>query len=65
MTLGLGQWLRLLGLSVPNTSYRPRIQALDVSRLPARDIADLNLPVDVLSRLGARQAGEDRRRSYR
>lgn len=65
MTLGLDQWLRLLGNFFPGTGVSRAIPRLDLSRMAARDIADLNLPSDVLSRLEARRAGDLRHRGHR
>lgn len=67
MTLGLYQWWRLLGISGPGSvsGRRRRMARLDLSRLSSRDIADLNLPHEVLTKLGASQAEADRRRGYR
>lgn len=65
MTLGLDQWLRLLGNFLPGSGISRAIPRLDLSRLAPRDIADLNLPPDMLSRLEARRAGDLRHREHR
>mgnify|MGYP003382267016 CR=1 FL=1 len=65
MTLGLGQWLRLLGFFGRTSPLRHSVPPLDLKRLGARDIADLNLPQDVVTKLEAWHADEKRLRSFR
>jgi hypothetical protein len=64
MTLGL-EWLRLIALRFVTHGRRRALPRLDIERLSARDIADLNLPRSMLSRLDASEAEEQRRRVYR
>ena len=67
MTLGFTQWLRLLPSALfPGLASRRGIPPLRLSGLGARDVADLNLPPGMASRLSARSAAEDlRRRPFR
>ena len=59
MTLGLTHWLRLLSsVFVPGRVSGAELPQLDLTRLSARDIADLNLPPG----LAARREAEDLRR---
>jgi hypothetical protein len=63
MTLSLERMARhLLGILTVNGATRCRIPRLDLMTLNDRDLADLNLPADVRSRLtGQRSALETRR----
>jgi hypothetical protein len=71
MTIGFSRWLRAVACAarLPTCrsahSARSRITALDLRRLSARDLADLNLPEDVASRLVAQAAEEARRSAWR
>jgi hypothetical protein len=52
MTLSLEHMTRLLlGILTVNSAARARIPRLDLMALNDRDLADLNLPADVRSRL--------------
>lgn len=63
MTLSLERMARhLLGFLTVNGTSRARIPRLDLMALNDRDLADLNLPADVRSRLmGQRSILETRR----
>ena len=66
MTVGLSRWLRGFVCAVRFTSEqssREQPQRLDHLALSERDLADLNLPPHVASRLRARETIEDMRRS--
>jgi hypothetical protein len=68
MTIGFSRWLRAVACAarLPTChSARPRITAVDLRRLSVRDLADLNLPEDVASRLVAQAAEEARRSAWR
>lgn len=59
MTLGISHWLHLLSsVFVPGHAARGALPRLDLGRLSARDIADLNLPPG----MSARREAEDLRR---
>ena len=64
MTLSLERMARhLLGILMVNGAGRARIPRLDLMALNDRDLADLNLPADVRSRVvGQRTALDSRQR---
>ena len=62
MTLSLERMARLFhGILTVNGAGRCRIPRLDLSALNDRDLADLNLPVDVRSRLMGQRSALDAR----
>lgn len=65
MTVGLVNWLRIVASLIRREAPGRFPAAIDPARLPARDRADLNLPPEVLARLAAREAQEDRMRMWR
>jgi hypothetical protein len=57
MTLSLERMARLLlGILWVNAGGRRRIPRLDLMALSERDLADLNLPADVRSRVSGKRA---------
>jgi len=58
MTLGLHHWLALMSGFLPRGSGGAQVPRLDLARLADHDIADLNLPPELIA---ARQAREQRR----
>lgn len=63
MTLGLDHFRYFLRSGLPSSGASGRaVPPLDLRRLGARDLADLNLPDEVASRLGARHNAEELRR---
>ena len=65
MTLGLHQWLNLLACTFAPNRVRRTPGLLDLSRLSASDLRDLNLPPDMLNHVAAREAEALRRRVFR
>ena len=64
MTLGLHQWLHLLASAFARRGRSHPSAILDLSRLSARDLRDLNLPPDMLSHMASREADALRRRCF-
>lgn len=62
MTIGLYRWLRFVAASAFPVLFRNPKPGLGRLPLGARDLADLNLPEDIRSRLEARGGVENLRR---
>ncbi|WP_373503083.1 hypothetical protein [Aestuariivirga sp.] len=65
MTLGLHQWLHLLACAFARRGRSRLPASLDLSRLSARDLRDLNLPPDMLCHMASREADALRRKVFR